>query len=143
MRHRPSGSFELPIPASAAIELFTPEGERRWVPGWDPRYPDGLVSDDPGTVFVTGAEATPTTWVIIGIEREDFRARYARLTPGQHAGTVAVQLLQLEADRCRVSVSYDMTLVGGAAADRLDAYDPGCFAVTMAEWSTLIHAHLA
>jgi hypothetical protein len=53
MRRRASGSFELPIPASAGIGFFTPEGERRWVPGWDPAYPSGEPSETPGTVFIT------------------------------------------------------------------------------------------
>jgi hypothetical protein len=61
MRSRPSGSFELDLRASVAIDLFTPEGERDWVPGWDPAYPDGRASEEPGTVFSTDVAGVPTT----------------------------------------------------------------------------------
>ena len=51
-----TGSFQLAIDADRAIALFTPEGERAWVEGWDPRYPvEGADDSAPGTVFVTAA----------------------------------------------------------------------------------------
>jgi hypothetical protein len=42
----------LPLLPSEAIELFTPMGERRWVPDWEPTFPAGPSDDDtdPGTV---------------------------------------------------------------------------------------------
>jgi hypothetical protein len=45
-------SFVLPLLPSEAIELFTPMGERRWVPDWEPTFPAGPSDDDtdPGTV---------------------------------------------------------------------------------------------
>ena len=33
------GEVRVALPPDAAIELFTPEGERGWVPGWDPTLP--------------------------------------------------------------------------------------------------------
>ena len=33
------GEVRVPLPVEAAVELFTPEGERRWDPTWDPHYP--------------------------------------------------------------------------------------------------------
>jgi hypothetical protein len=42
----------LPLLPSEAIELYTPMGERRWVPDWEPTFPAGPSDDDtdPGTV---------------------------------------------------------------------------------------------
>jgi hypothetical protein len=31
-----SGRFELPLAPAEALPHFSPEGERRWVPGWEP-----------------------------------------------------------------------------------------------------------
>lgn len=33
-----SGEFVLPLPLVEALPLFTPEGERACVPGWEPEY---------------------------------------------------------------------------------------------------------
>ena len=53
MKRVGEGQFELPIAAAEAINLFTPEGERAWAPGWSPEYPAGEASESTGTVFTT------------------------------------------------------------------------------------------
>ena len=94
------GEVRVALPPDAAIELFTPEGERRWVPGWDPRYPGG---DD--TVFLTH----DTTWVTV--ERGDRVRRYARVTPGVQAGTVSVRC-EPDGAGTVATVGYELTALG-------------------------------
>ena len=79
MRRVCEGSFHVPLPPARAAELFTPEGERAWAPGWEPDYPAG----PGGPVFTT--HAGTTVWVALG------GLRYARVTPGVQAGTVEVR----------------------------------------------------
>ena len=94
------GTVRVPLPPDQAIELFTPEGERRWVAGWDPSYPGG---DE--AVFLTGA----TTWVTV--ERGDRVRRYARVTPGVQAGTVSVACAPDGAGTV-ATVGYELTALG-------------------------------
>jgi len=141
-RRQATGGFELPLAAAEAISVFTPEGERAWVPGWEPRYPAGRSSEQAGTVFTTKAHGTETVWVIIEIDRAAGRAGYVRITRGVHAGTVRVACVDAGPDRCAVAVSYDLTaLDDGDGA--LDEYRPETFAETMKAWRTAIVAHLA
>lgn len=139
----PSGAFSLPLSAELAIELFTPEGERGWVPGWDPDYPDGKASDIPGTIFTTRADGAETLWLIIEIERAARSATYGRITPGRHAGTVRVRCSATGTEACAIEVSYDMTLLAGADPSLLDAYQPSRFDGIMEEWSVLIGDYLS
>jgi len=94
------GEVRVPLPPDAAIELFTPEGERRWVAGWDPSYPGGDES-----VFLTGT----TTWVTV--ERSDRVRRYARVTPGVQAGTVSVRC-EPDGAGTVATVGYELTALG-------------------------------
>jgi len=142
MRHRASGSFTLVLPALDAISLFTPEGERDWVPGWDPIYPDGLASEDAGTVFVTESAGAQTIWAVIEIDRSAHHASYARITPSLHAGTVTVQLRPTGPQACEVSVSYDMTLLPGADAQAIEVYAASRFEAVIEEWQGAIDAWL-
>lgn len=142
MRSRASGTFELDLPASVAIRLFTPEGERDWVPGWDPSYPDGRASERPGTVFTTNHGSVSTTWIIDVVDHDRRRASDTRLTPGSHAGKVEVRASDLGRGRCRVEVRYDLTLLEGATSDVLAPYEPAAFPAMMREWSALIATHL-
>ena len=136
MRRVVSGSFELGVSAGEAIEFFTPEGEREWVPGWSPVYPGGEPSESPGTVFVTDAHGVDTIWLIQMIDREACSAAYARVTPGHHAGTVRVDCADRQQGGCSVSVIYEMSLLPGGDPSALDAYNDESFDAMMSQWAT-------
>jgi hypothetical protein len=127
MRSTCSGSLHVPLPPSAARALFTPEGERAWVPGWDPQHPDG---DPAGPVFTTHDGAT--VWIALG------DLRYARVTPGVHAGTVSVRLAP-DGAGTRVHVEYDLTALSPDAG--VAAFADG-FDELMRAWERAIAAAL-
>lgn len=106
------GSLSLDLPPAAALPLFTPEGERDWVPGWDPHYPAGRPDrPDPGTVFVTGSPDVPTTWIVL--ERSEATMRYARVATGRTAGTVTVSCSAAPSSgTTSVQVRYELTALG-------------------------------
>jgi Polyketide cyclase / dehydrase and lipid transport len=127
-RHRLTGTINVPLPPDEALALFTPAGERAWAPGWDPRYPAGE-DTAPGTVFTTHEH---TVWVIA--HRTPTSMRYARITPGVHAGTVEVRC-EAAGSATRVHVTYDLTTLGDPTA--LDRFAAGYDAM-LAEWERLI-----
>lgn len=139
MRQRTSGRFEVALPATAAIDLFTPEGERRWVADWDPVYPAGDAAETAGTVFVTDAGHAETIWTIVEIDREAGAATYSRVTPGHHCGIVRVWCVDAGPSRCVVNVSYDMTALGDDPVV-LAAYEEPAFGEMMLAWSAAIAA---
>ena len=141
MRLQTSGQFDVALPAADAIGLFTPEGERAWVPGWDPVYPSGQPSENSGTVFITRSGGVKTTWVVLEVDRSQATASYARTTPGYHAGVVLVRCADTASGHSTVSVIYDMTLLDTDPAE-LDAYAEGNFELMMQEWSDAVAAHL-
>ncbi len=142
MRRIVSGHLQCALPASQAIDRFTPEGERTWVPGWDPVYAVGTADESPGTVYTTTAGDIPTIWLIVEIDRTSHRAAYARVTPGLHAGMVQVRCEEIAPSRSNVAVSYDMTLLPGADPSALDAYRKDRFAEMMREWEHAVAARL-
>ncbi len=83
---RCAAELTVALPPAAALGLFTPEGERAWVAGWNPGYPDPQRTAGPGAVFVTTHGEDTTTWVTV--DHDVRRVRYARCTPGATAGTV-------------------------------------------------------
>lgn len=142
MRRKAAGGFELPVSAADAIGLFTPEGERRWAPGWAPTYPAGEPSEAPGTLFITTHGDTETTWVITGIDRDEHTAAYARITPGRHGGTVRVRCDDRKAGRSSVFVEYDLTALSPEHSHALDRYSEEPFNAMMSQWSQAICENL-
>jgi hypothetical protein len=142
VRRKVSGEFELPISASDAIAFFTPEGERSWVPGWDPTYPAGESTETDGTVFVTDHGGIETVWIIDKIDRTAHTSAYSRITLGHHAGTVKVVCTDQPGGRCLVTVTYDMTNLAPHHPDMLDAYNDQHFNAMMRQWATDVGATL-
>ncbi len=132
-----TGEVLVDLPPQQAYTYFTPEGERTWAGGhWDPQYPAGLTDDtEVGTVFVTGA----TTWIVLDAEPGRF-VRYARTTPGDRAGLVAVSLTGTP-ERTRATVTYTLTALSEEARTGLDEFAAG-YPAFLASWQEAIAASL-
>jgi uncharacterized protein YndB with AHSA1/START domain len=127
-RQRLTGRIQVDLPPGEAFRLFTPRGEEDWAHGWHPRFPAPAADDtEPGTVFETRAHSHHATWLVTSREPGK-RISYARVTPGEQAGTVTVTL-SASGGGTEVKVVYDMTALTSAAnlklgefADRYPAY---------------------
>jgi hypothetical protein len=123
------------LPHERAIELFTPEGERRWADGWDPQYPEPGRREGAGAVFTTGHGGHQTTWIMV--DQQPGSVRYARVTEGMTAGTVAVEVVGSSEHSTQVLVTYDLTALTPAGETWLEAFDSG-YDAAIGEWATEI-----
>jgi hypothetical protein len=124
-------------PQRTALALFTPEGERAWVPGWAPSYPAPHRTEGAGAVFVTTHAEETTIWVMV--EEGKRRLRYARVTAGDTAGTVTVTVVDAAPTRTRLRVEYDLTALGPRGEERLATFREN-FASYIGEWEAAIGA---
>ena len=127
------------LPPEQAMELFTPEGERRWADGWVPQYPIADRRDGAGAVFTTGHGSHQTTWVMV--DQRPGSVRYARVTHGMTAGTVAVDVVGSGEHFTRLRVTYDLTALTTAGESWLDAFHAD-YDAAIEGWSTEIAAAL-
>ena len=103
-----AGRLRVPLPLGDAFRLFTALGERDWVAGWDPYFPQRVEDDAAvGTVFHTDSHGEHITWIVIDRDG-DRRIRYARVAAGRDAGTVEVRLTPA-GDHTDVTVIYELT----------------------------------
>ncbi len=133
-----SGSFELDMTPAEALPLFTAEGERLWVPNWDPV----VLSGDgygKGTVFVTTNHGVKTHWLVMDYDTEALHALYVRVTPDVTAGTVDVSIAPRAPGGSIVTVAYQLTALGPAGEETLRAsFSESNYAQMMQEWQALI-----
>ena len=142
IHHR--GTLRIPAPLARTFPCFTPEGERRWVPEWMPRYlPADRSALAPGTVFETDHGDEKTIWVIVTVDAPAGRATYARITPGSRTGTVTVACRAESPTTTLVTVIYRLTGATPPGNARLAAFDERAFAATLAEWEQRVTAALA
>jgi hypothetical protein len=134
-----TGMLHVGIPLADAFPLFSPEGERRWVAGWDPRYlhPRGVPSDAPGTVFQTHHNNEETYWLVLRYSAREGIAEYVRVTPGSRMGTVIVRAAERES-ATDVEVTYRLTSLSAAGTRTLEAITGESYAAMLREWEALI-----
>jgi hypothetical protein len=137
---RLTGRITVALPPNEACRLFTPRGEQDWAHGWHPRFPAPVLDDDePGTVFLTVAHGQDTTWLVTGRE-PGRRISYARVTPGEQAGTVSVTITGA-GDHSEVEVCYQLTALTPAADHKLREFADG-YPAFLQSWQEAIAASL-
>lgn len=138
-------TIHVPIEPAEALPLFTPEGERAWVPGWDPEpvhAPDGSLSRE-GAVFRTTHDGEETVWLVQRVDPSQGAADYVRMTPGSRLGTVHVRCADDGAGGSTVEVGYRLTALSPAGGEALDAITPEAFEADIRGWQVAIEEFLA
>ena len=137
---RLTGRIQVGLPPGAAFRLFTPRGEQDWVQGWQPRFPAPAPDDaKPGTVFETHAHGRHTIWLVTSRE-PGRRISYARVTPGEQAGTVTVTITA-SGDGSEVEVTYQLTALTGRDSHKLREFADG-YPAYLQSWQEAIEASL-
>jgi len=138
-----SHSLVVEKPLAEAFAFFTPEGERAWAAGWEPRYhhpADGKL--ERGLVFTTGGGAEHTIWTVVRLDPPQL-VEYIRTTPGSRTGTVLVQCAALGEARTRVTVVYSLTSLATAGERTLRDLDEGAFQRFIESWEEAIAKAIA
>ena len=133
-----SGSFELACSADTAFPLFSPEGEREWINGWDPQpvFPQEIAFQR-DTVFRQGNGDEEAIWTIVRADWQAHTAEYVRVAPASHAAHIVVSVEKLAAAECKVQVAYAITLFGEGGAI-LDAFSEEAYEAKMRNWQQWI-----
>ena len=135
-----TGRLHVAAPPDRAIVYFTPEGERLYVPGWDPEYlhpSDGTLAE--GLTFRTTHNGETTLWLVSRYEAGSGRLEYVRVVPGSRLGTVSVLLSPGDGGGTEVSVSYRLTSLSPAGDEALRRFADG-FDAMLASWERSIAA---
>jgi len=86
-----SGGFLVEGLAEDVFELFSPLGEKAWVPGWDPEllYPPGAAWER-AQIFRTREKHGEAVWVVTLLDRSRLEVEYHRVEAGRWVARVRV-----------------------------------------------------
>jgi MOSC domain-containing protein YiiM len=136
---RRTGTLRVAAPLDQAFPFFTPDGERLWVPDFDPEYLHPLSGDQGvGAIFTTSHGGENTLWMVLRFSPREGVAEYARVTPGSRRGTVHVRLEALDANTTGATVSYDLASTSASGDAVLEALTPVAYADMLADWERRI-----
>ena len=112
-------SFEINQPIEGLFPLFSAEGEKRWIPGWDYENVMGGTDLHEDYVFLTaghhksdhhhlGHNAVPKTiWLVKRHEPDNYYVQFYRVEPEDKVGIITVQCKPLTEDITEVEVTYE------------------------------------
>jgi hypothetical protein len=137
------GGFAIACPIERAFPLFSPLGEKDWVPGWNPTllHPPG-VDWALGQVFTTQEETGEAVWVVTRLDREGHEAAYARVEPGHYVAQVRVRCEARDAARTDVQVEYTFVGLSDEGNATIAAMSEDAYVQKMTRWREAIEAHL-
>ena len=135
-----TASFDLPCSADAALPLFSPEGERHWIKGWNPQavFPE-KIEFRRDTVFRHREGEEEAVWTIVDADWEAHRAEYVRVATASHTAHIRVAIESVDSQRCRVTVSYTITAFGVHRQRLIDAFSEAAYAAKMSNWQRQIN----
>jgi hypothetical protein len=102
-----TGTVTVALPIDEAFELFSPIGEARWVPDWNPEllHPSGA-DWERGQIFRTREMYGDAVWIVTALDRGAREAEYHRVEAGRYVARVRVRCEGVEARRTHVHVRY-------------------------------------
>jgi hypothetical protein len=137
------GRLPVSAPVEKAFELFSPLGERSWVPKWDPEllHPPG-VSWAVGQIFRTGEEKGEAVWIVTALDRKAHRVEYHRVEPGRYVARIRVACSASGEGKTEVATAYAFVGLSEEGNAEIEAMTDAFYAEKMGRWERWIAAHL-
>ena len=139
------GSFELDFSAGRALSFFTPEGERAWAKGWDPKPifpPQPNIAFQENSVFRLDHGPESSLWTILEADPHKYIAEYLCVVKGVRLSRVRVEIQPLGEERCRVHVRYVHTATSEKGLHFVASLTEEAYAQQMLDWQRMVNASI-
>lgn len=124
--------------------LFSPEGEREWVNGWNPevlRPADHAWTE--GMIFRTIADGCDEIWAVAEMSAAAHRVVYFRIEPNRLVARVEVSCRAFDATRTQATIQYSYTGLSSAGNASIEEWTDAAYRSKMDDWTSRIDALLA
>ena len=139
-----AGKLTVRARVDDAFPLFSPQGERLWVPGWDPEFLHPRENDwREGQVFRTREEMGEAVWIVTLLDRAQHTVEYHRVEPGRYVARVAVRCRELPDCRTQVSTAYTFVGLSEVGNQEIASMTQEAYDLKMSRWSEWIDRHLS
>jgi predicted GIY-YIG superfamily endonuclease len=133
---RLAGEIALEGPIEEVFPLFSPLGEKLWVPGWNPEllHPPG-VSWEKGLIFRTQEETGDAIWVVTKLDHSAHEVEYYRVEPERYVAHIRVRCSAIAGQVTRVSASYEFIGLSDKGNSEIAAMTQDSYNEKMKRWA--------
>ena len=136
-----TAGFDIPRPIEELFPLFSPEGEKLWVPHWHYENIMGTTELSEDYVFLTRDHdhaATTAIWLVKRYIPEEGFIQYYRVEPDDKVGVVTVQCSSKGAGATHVEVTYRYIPLSKRGRDFIDGFTREAYEEFIDEWRQLL-----
>lgn len=134
-------AFEIAISIKDLFPLFSPEGEKNWVPGWDYENVMGTTQLSEDYIFLTKTHdhrIKDAIWIVKKYDPRSHFVQFYKIEPGDKIGVVTVKCSEQEAERTKVEVTYKYIALSAMGEDFVSEFSESVYEEFIGEWQTLL-----
>jgi hypothetical protein len=139
-----TGGFLVPERVPVVFELFSPNGERKWVPGWNPELLHPPKAEwERGLIFRTREELGDAVWVVTVLDRGSHEVEYYRVEASRYVARVRVRCRAQGSTQTDVSVVYTFVSLSDAGNREIAEMSHAAYEQKMKRWQGWICGYLS
>ena len=138
-----TGQIRLPAPIARVFPLFSPLGEKLWVPDWNPEllYPPNIDwAED--QLFRTREEFGSAIWVVSELDFEAYYVVYHRVEADRYVAQIGVRCYPASADVTEANIVYRFVGLSERGNQEINAMSQRSFEEKMERWTGCLNEHL-
>ena len=136
-----TASFEISQPINVIFPLFSAEGEKLWVPGWNYKNIMGSTELHENYVFITKTHdhaSTDAIWIVKKHEPENHYVQFYKVEPEDKIGIIEVKCNPLTDRVTEVQVTYEYIGLSDKGNQFIKSFTPSEYESFISEWKTLL-----
>ena len=134
-------AFKMNVPIADIFPLFSPEGEKHWVPGWDYINVMGTTELSDDYVFLTKTHDHGTSdaiWIVKKYDPNLHFVQFYKIEPGEKIGVVTVKCTELEASKTMIRVTYKYLALSKNGEEFITVFNESTYEEFIDEWQKLL-----
>jgi len=134
-------AFQMNFPAARLFPLFSPEGEKLWVPGWDYENVIGKTALSEDYVFLTKTHDHGTTdaiWIVKKYDLESHFVQFYKIEPGDKIGIITVKCTETDPSKTNVQVTYEYLALSKSGEEFIAGFSESVYEEFIGEWQRLL-----
>ena len=136
-----TAAFEISQPIHVLFPLFSAEGEKLWVPGWNYENIMGGTELHEDYVFITKTHdhaSTDAIWIVKKHNQNQHYVQFYKVEPEDKIGIIEVKCSQLNETATEVQVTYEYIGLSDKGHQFIKNFTLSEYEAFISEWKTLL-----
>jgi len=137
-------NFRISQPVEILFPLFSAEGEKHWVPGWDYKNIMGATELHEDYIFITENHdhaASDAIWLVKKYDPGSYFVEFYKVEPEEKVGIITVKCDPISRSDTNVCVSYEYIALSEKGQEFVANFTVGEYKKFIGEWKQLLEKY--